>query len=101
MTDYEEGVRQSVRLPTVKLKPRPLMADGEERDSIENLSHYLAVRCISALLEFVQKRTLCPPSRVRALASNAAMSIKGALRTDEGQALLKLLVLASKRGVAA
>lgn len=50
------AVQHSIRLPTIKLKPSRLLADGEDHDSVEQLAHYLAVQCITCLVDLVRDR---------------------------------------------
>lgn len=49
-------VRQTIRLPTIKLKPSRLLADGEDHDSVAGLAHYLAMQCITCLINVVRER---------------------------------------------
>lgn len=52
----EGAVCHSIRLPTVRLKPSRLIMDGEEHDSLEALAHYLAVQCVTCLVDLVRHR---------------------------------------------
>lgn len=44
---------QSIRLPSKRLIPSRMIADGEELDSLEQLASYLASKCISCLLNLI------------------------------------------------
>lgn len=45
-----------IRLPPIVLQPHRLLNDGQEFDSMESLAHYLAVQCITCMLDVIQRR---------------------------------------------